>query len=112
MAINVRTIDANNSHLAYNRNVNAGEKIVELARTGSTLYNQTVAIAVISAYLAANPDAKITSVTTAELALNHGTRILLQNAITAVVKKPLKTRDAAEQIVAAHLPGLIPSNTP
>ena len=112
MAINVRTIDASNSHLAYNKNVVAGDSIVEYARFGSVLVNHTVAIAAISAFLAANPDATINSAASAESAINYGLRILTQNAISALVRKPNKSAASAETAVNSHLPGLTPSNTP
>lgn len=113
MAINVRTIDANNSHLRYNVNVTAGEPVIEFARFGSVLVNRNVAVAAISAFLAANPDAKITSAASAENAINGGLRILTQSAISAVIRKPNKSAATAESVVSAHLPGLIgPNNTP
>jgi hypothetical protein len=112
MTINVRTIDASNSHLRYNTNVVAGDTIVEFARFGSVLVNRTVAVAAISAFLAANPDAKITSAQSADNAINGGLRILTQSAISTAIRKPLKTAGTAETIVSAHLPGLTPTNTP
>lgn len=112
MAINIRQIASDNSHLRYNTNVSAGESVIEFARFGSVLVNGPVGIAAVSVYIAANPDVKITSAATAETAINYGLRLLVQSAISVAIKRPNKSVGAAETALRQHLPGLFPNTTP
>lgn len=111
MSVNYRQIDSANSHLRYNKLVNAGETVIEFARFGSVLVNAEIAIIAISAFLdygkSYGYDFDVRSETLADNAVNYGLRILIQRALNAGKSKPSKNADAAREIVTKHLPRLI-----